>query len=89
MLPKLMKNDFQQLSSQTTPLPYSVLSVIDLLDSLRQPTLQSVEITNEPISTWVSLGRTRLENWYSREHVAEQALVFTELDLAYVKERHE
>jgi hypothetical protein len=85
ILPKPIKNDFQQLPSQATPLPYSVPSLSELPDSLRLLTLQSVEITNEPISICVFPGRTRLKNWYSWEHVAEQALVFTTNGILHVQ----
>jgi len=72
-----MKRDFQQLSSQATPMPYAVPSLADLPGSLQKAAIQSVGSTEKPILICVFPGRTCLKNQQSWEYVDEQALLFT------------
>ena len=66
-------------------MPYSVPSLAELPDSLRQADLQSIGTTDELISICVFPVRTYLKNWDGWEYAAEQALIFTRTRVLHIQ----
>jgi hypothetical protein len=74
----------KKLSSQATPMPYSVPSLAELPGSLQQAAIQSVGLTGELLSICVFPVRTYLKNWDGWEYVAEQALLFSRTGILHI-----
>ena len=66
-------------------MPFSVPSLSELPDSLRQAALQSIGTTDKPISICVFPVRTYLKNWDSWEYLTEQALIFTRTRILHIQ----
>ena len=66
-------------------MPYLVSGLADLPGSLQQAAMQSAGPAEELISICVFPGRTHLKDWYSREEVLEQALLFTKNGLLHIQ----